>query len=87
MLTATGYFAQRLADDGIDAPTSQSALMYVLLSLYGIVSCCLRRTQLLLHVLGQLPSTASAPAAYSKDTPAGITALGMRASSRTTMLR
>ena len=43
LLTATGYFAQRLADAGIDAPTSQSAFMYLLLSLYGVARCLRRK--------------------------------------------
>ena len=45
MLTATGYFAQRLAQCGIDAPTAQSTANYALLSLHGIPLYLRRRRE------------------------------------------
>ena len=36
LLTGTGYFSQRLASIGVDAPTAQSAIVYVLLSLHAL---------------------------------------------------
>ena len=37
LLTTTGYLSQRLAQIGLNAPTAQSALAYMLLSLHGLL--------------------------------------------------
>ena len=56
LLTGTGYFSQRLASIGVDAPTAQSAIVYVLLSLHALplVLSSFRRRR---HRLAQGPSS------------------------------
>ena len=53
LLTATGYCSQRLANMGINVPTAQVSLVYLLLSLHAI-PLMLRRTQLHTNKLSPL---------------------------------
>jgi solute carrier family 35 protein F1/2 len=53
LLTGTGYFSQRIATLGIDAPTAQSSLAYILLATHWAPLLLRRRRQ---------PRTACAPA-------------------------
>ena len=39
LVASTGYFSQRLATHGVDAPTAQSAIVYAILAVHGLFLC------------------------------------------------